>query len=545
MNVGRVRSAGLLHVPHLVGSPPGGHRPSTTAVPPLAVLSTGCAALFLLGVNTTAVNSALPAIAADLGLGATALGWTVGIYMLMVAALVVLGGRLGDMLGQRAVMTAGLLTFAAGAALVAVADSAFLLLLGRFVQGLGAMLTMPSTTAVLRLAYPPERQGFAQGIWGAVGGVAFAVGPLVGGLLTDELSWRWVWWASLVWALAVAAVAQFTLRELPGREPWTGLDVPGILLLALGLFALVLACQQIPLWGAGSAAVLGAFAAAVAGLVLLVLVESRRRNPLLHLRLLLEPALVAACLATGINALFLIGLSYFFNIYTQAQATLDYSALTASIALLPYGAGVFATSLLVGPLCDRIGFRRPVALGLVCAGIGALLLARVDAASGYAALWPGTTVIGLGVGITLSAPSAAGLRVLRPGNAGEGAGLINVVRYLAAALVVSLGSLVFLASGTGRLNAHLDAADVPRQDDAHVDRLLTGVGERLSEVDEGLGSAQQEAVREGAAAAVSHGFATVMLILAVVTLLSVPLWLVLLRMSERRSAADGAEPGAS
>ncbi|THA26893.1 MFS transporter [Streptomyces sp. RKND-216] len=534
MNLGRARSAGLLHVTDHAEHRGTGERPGPRDVPPAAVLTTGCAALFLLGVNTTAINAALPAIAGDLDIGATALGWAVGIYMLVVAALVVVGGRLGDMLGQRTVLTAGLLVFAVGAVLVAVCTATPLLLVGRFVQGVGAALMMPGTMAVLRLAYPPERQGFAQGVWGAVAGIAFAVGPLIGGVLTDELSWRWVWWGSALWALLVTVVGQYALRGLPGREPWTGLDVPGALLLAVALPALVLAFQQIPVWGAGSPAVVAAFVVAAVGLVALVAVESRRRSPLLHLRLLREPAVIAACLGTCVNALFLIGLLYFFNLYAQAQAALDYSALLASAALLPYGACVFAASLLIGRLCDRVGFRLPVAGGLVCAAVGALLLARTDAATGYAELWPATAVLGIGVGITLSSPSGAGLRALPPQHAGEGAGIINVVRYLAAALVVSIGTLVFLSTGAARLNARLAEAGVPPRDDARVDRLLTGVGERLSVVEQGLGPAARQAVREGAAAGIAHGFAMVMLWLGVLTLLSIPAWLLLVRTPSRR-----------
>lgn len=532
MKLGRVRSAGLLHVPH--HAEPGEVRHGSTAVAPALVLATGSAALFLLGVNTTAINAALPAIGTDLAVGATALGWAVGIYLLVVAALVVVGGRLGDMLGQRAALTCGLVVFAVGATLVAVSSATPALLLGRFVQGAGAALMMPGTMAVLRLAYPPQRQGFAQGVWGAVAGVAFAVGPVIGGVLTDELSWRWVWWGSAAGALLVALAGRYTLRGLPGRASRTRVDVPGALLLAVALAALVLAFQQIPTWGAGSPAVVLAFAAAAAGLVLLVVVESRRDAPLLHLRLLRRPAMLAACLGTCVNALFLIGLLYFFNLYAQAEAALDYSALLASVALLPYGACVFLSSLLIGRLCDRVGFRLPVAAGLVCAAVGALLLARTDAGSGYADLWPATAVLGVGVGITLSAPSAAGLRALPSENAGEGAGLINVVRYLAAALVVSIGTLVFLATGAARLNERLAAAGVPRREDAEADRVLSGVGTHLTAVEAGLGPAARQAVREAAAAGLAHGFAMVMLGLGALTALAVPAWLVLLRSEVRR-----------
>jgi EmrB/QacA subfamily drug resistance transporter len=527
MKPGRVRSAGLLHVPPTPGPHDGARHAAADS--PGVVLATGCLALFLLGVNTTAINAALPAIARDLDVGTATLSWAVDVYMLVAAALVVLSGRLGDMLGQRTAALIGLPVFAAGAVLVALSADGTLLVVGRLVQGLGATLVMPATTAVLRLAYPPERQGFAQGVWGAVGGSAFAVGPLIGGVLTDELSWRWVWWGSAVWALAVAVLAHVTLRSLPGREPWAGFDAAGTSLLCVSLFALVLAFQQIPAWGAGSAQVVASFAVAVVVLEVLVAVESRRTAPLLHLRLLRKPALVAACVGTCVNTLFLIGLLYFFNLYAQAEATLDYSAVGASVALLPYGACILTTSLLSGPLCDRVGFRLPVALGMLCCAAGAFWLAQVDAASGYGDVWPGTVVLGLGVGITLSAPSAAGLRALPSANAGEGAGIINVFRYLTAALVVSAGTLLFLTAGGERLNDRLDRAGVPRQDDVRIDRLLTGVGERLDSVEQGLGPAARHAVREGAAAGLAHGFATVMLWLGILTLVGTVLWALLLR----------------
>ena len=529
MKPGRVHSAGLLHVlPHTAASGDTARRRAHGPRPGV-VLATGCLALFLLGVNTTAINAALPAIAHDLDVGTGTLSWAVNVYMLAVAALVVLGGRLGDMFGQRTAGLVGLGIFAVGSVLVALSADGTLLVAGRLVQGLGATLVMPATTAVLRLAYPPERQGFAQGVWGAVGGAAFALGPLIGGVLTDELSWRWVWWGSAVWALAVAALAHLTLRALPGREAWAGFDAAGTVLLGVPLFALVLAFQQIPVRGADSAAVVTAFTVSVLGLAALVVVESRRTAPLLHLRLLRRPALVAACVGTGVNTLFLIGLLYFFNLYAQAEATLDYSAVAASVALLPYGACVFATSLLSGPLCDRVGFRLPVALGMLCCAAGALWLARIDGASRYGEVWPGTVVLGLGVGITLSAPSAAGLRTLPAGNAGEGAGIINVVRYLTAALVVSAGTLVFLTEGGRRLDDHLDRAGVARQDDARIDRLLTGVGERLEAVERGLDPAARHAVRQGAAAGLAHGFASVMLWLAVAALVGAVLWTLLVR----------------
>jgi MFS transporter, DHA2 family, methylenomycin A resistance protein len=193
----------MLHVPHP-------HLPRRAAaaaeagvpaaVNPTAVLVTSCAVLFMIAVNTTAINTALNAIAEDLGMGSGELSWAVGIYLLAASAFIVVGGRLGDMFGERPVLITGLVVFSVAALVIALADEPWVVIAGRFGQGLAAAIMMPATMAVLRLAYPPERQGFALGIWGAVGGAAFALGPLIGGVLTDAASWRWVWWGSLALA---------------------------------------------------------------------------------------------------------------------------------------------------------------------------------------------------------------------------------------------------------------------------------------------------------------------------------------------------------
>ena len=248
----RALGSALLDVPH--PHPHAGRREQETAraVNPTAVLVTACAVLFLIGVNTTAINTALNAIADDLQMGAGELSWSVGIYLLAVAGFVVPAGRLGDMLGERATMIIGLVVFAAAAVVVAAADATWMVILGRFAQGVGSAFLMPATMAALRVAYPPERQGFALGIWGAVGGVAFAVGPLIGGVLTDAASWRWVWWITFAVAAILVSVTRSTFRGMPRPSGRPRFDLAGTVLLAISLFALILAIQQGPHWGWGA-----------------------------------------------------------------------------------------------------------------------------------------------------------------------------------------------------------------------------------------------------------------------------------------------------
>jgi EmrB/QacA subfamily drug resistance transporter len=496
---------------------------------PAAVLVTGCLLLFMIGVNTTAINTALNAVAEDLHMGTGELAWSVGIYLLAVAAFVVLGGRLGDLFGQRTVVLAGLCIYAAGAVMVAASGSAALAIAGRAVQGLGGAVLMPASMAVLRIAYPPERQGFALGIWGAVGGAAFALGPLIGGAATDTIGWRWIWWGTAVFAGLVVWLSLATLRGMPRPSERPLLDWAGIVLLPICLFSLVLAIQQGPAWGWTSAKTLAAFALALVATIALVVVELRKAAPLLHLKLLRLPPVIGANLGTAVNALGLIGMLFFFNLYAQSIFTLDYSAVTASVALLPYGFSILVASLAIGRICDRVGFRWPVAAGLAMMGAGILIVSRVDASSGYGHLWWSSIIVGLGVGATMSAPSAAGLRAVGDQVAGEVSGIINVARYLAAALVVAIGGIVFTAVAADDLNDHLESAGLPTVERQKLDDALTGAQAQVTAVEQGLDPAQLADFSAGGPDGVAGGFSAVMLGIGVIALLAVPPWLWLMR----------------
>ncbi len=196
----------------------------------------------------------------------------------------------------------------------------------------------------------------ALGIWGAVGGLGFALGPLIGGFFTDEFSWRWVWWSNIPAAVLLLAMAVWFLGGLPGGRKGVRVDMGGLALLVVGLVAAALVLQQGASWGWTSVAVLGLAGLAVATLGWFVTHELRTADPLVHLRLLRNPMFTAGNVGTFANAVGLIGILYFFNVFVQSVVLLDWSALAASLALLPYGLSVFA-----GRLADRVGARGPVA----------------------------------------------------------------------------------------------------------------------------------------------------------------------------------------
>src|SRR5215204_1489718 len=422
---------------------------------PWGALVTACLALFLIAVNTTAINTAVSAIADDLSISSSTLAWALNAYLLAVAAFVVLGGKLGDVLGRQRIFVVGILVYAFAAVVVATSASAAQLIGGRGLQGLGAAILMPATMAILHDAFPKERQGLVLGIWGAVGGVAFAVGPLIGGFFTDALSWRWVWWSNVPVAVIALLLAGPMLRGLSGGKRGVRFDVAGIVLLAVGLFTAILALQQGSRWGWTSPLLLAMVAVALITLTAFVLVELRVRAPLVHLRLLRDAVFTAGNIGTFVNAIGLIGILYFFNLYAQSSVLLDYSALLAGMALLPFGMGIFVASLVSGRLADRIGARLPVALGLVLMAIGCFLLYLTDVNTTFRGLWGPTLIAGLGVGMTFSTPSAAGLQHVPPEEAGEASGILNIFRYMGASLVVAVGGLVFSSAGIAELNRQL------------------------------------------------------------------------------------------
>ena len=522
------------HSPDAAGAPEAEHFHAPPH--PWGALVTVCLTLFLIAVNTTAINTAVGSIADDLSVSASTLGWAMNAYLLAVAAFVVLGGELGDILGRRRIFLVGIGVYALSALVVASSESSAQLIAGRALQGLGSAFLMPATMSVLRDAFPKERQGFVLGIWGAVGGVGFAVGPLIGGFFTDEVSWRWVWWTNLPVVAVLVVMAVPFLAGLSKGRPGVHIDWRGAALLGVGLFAFIMALQQGSRWGWTSASILGLFVVGIVLLVAFVMVELRVAQPLMHLRLLRIHAFTGGNLGTFVNALGLIGILYFFNLYVQSVVLLDWSALRASVALLPYGMAVFLASLIVGPLVDRIGPRWPIAAGLALLGVGCFLLSRVSPATTYSTLWWPSLLAGIGVGITFSAPSAAGLREIPPEEAGEASGVLNIFRYVGATLVVAVGSLVYTSVGLDDLNRSLETTKVGAVEEEKLDRVLTGSPTAVDATLNDLTGDDRTAFVDGARQGIANGFGAAMLVIAISAAAGTLGWIWLLAPRRRSTA---------
>ncbi len=394
------------------------------------VLGSGMALL-----DATVVNIALPAIGQDLGAGLGGLQWTVNGYTLALAALILLGGSLGDRYGRRRVFVLGVSCFALASLLCAVAPTIELLIAARVLQGVGGALLTPGSLALIAASFDPRDRGRAIGAWSGLGGVAGALGPFLGGWLIEELSWRWIFLINLPLA---AVVILLTVRHVPETvdpEAVPHLDIAGAVFGAVGLGALTYA-----LVGAGegwSTTVLATGLAGVAALAAFVVTERQSRHPMLPLDVFASRQFTAANLVTFVVYAALSGV--FFLLVLHLQVVAGFSPLLAGTALLPVTALMLVGSARAGALAERIGPRLPMTAGPLVSALGLLLMLRIGADASYAGdVLPAVVVFGLGLTLTVAPLTTTVLAAASTRHAGVASGVNNAVARVAGLLAVAV-----------------------------------------------------------------------------------------------------------
>jgi len=412
------------------------------------VLASGMAML-----DSTVVNVALPHMGRDLNADLAGLQWTVSGYTLTLAALILLGGSLGDRYGRRKVFLIGVVWFAVASALCGIAPNIGVLVAARLLQGVGGALLTPGSLALIQATYHPDDRGAAIGAWSGLGGVSTAIGPFVGGWLVDAASWRYVFYLNLPLAAVVVGMA---LRYVPeSRDPDAPrrFDVAGAVLGAVGLAGLTYALVAAPDQGA-SVLVLGAAAAGVAALVLFVVVERRETAPML------PPSLFRSRTFTVVNAAtFLIYAAIgglFFFLVVDLQVVAGYSALWAGVSMLPFTVVMLIGSTPAGALAARIGPRPQLVIGPLVSAAGILLLLRVGPDANYLLdVLPGVLVIAVGMTMLVAPLTATVLGAVPANHSGVASGVNNAVARAAGLLAVAALPLVAGLSGTAY--EHADA----------------------------------------------------------------------------------------
>jgi EmrB/QacA subfamily drug resistance transporter len=405
-----------------------------------------CLGAFILLVDVTIVNVALPSMASDLNASFASLQWVMDIYALALAALLMVAGSLADLFGHRRLYAAGLTVFALASLAAALSPNAGALITARAVQGVGGAAMFATSAALVSATYQGRDRGTAFGVWGAVNGAAAAAGPVLGGLLTEGFGWQAIFLVNL--PIAVVAIA-LTLRVLPaGRRGAGRLDLPGAVAFTVAAAALTYALIRGGEHGWTDSLTVAAFVAAGVATLAFVLVEARSAHPMLDLALL-RRASFSGLLGGALlyQAAAFSGLVY---VSLWLQNVLGLSPIRGGLALMPLAGASFVVAALAGRFMHGIPPRVPIGAGLAFIAVGSALLWRtISAGSGALSLFVGLAIVGIGVGLATPVLVAAAVDAVPPQRAGMASAAINTFRQLGMTLGIALFGAVF----TSRLRA--------------------------------------------------------------------------------------------
>jgi EmrB/QacA subfamily drug resistance transporter len=417
-------------------------------------------ALFMIMLDNTVVNVALPAIQKDLGIGISELEWIVTGYALSFAVLMLTGGKLADMFGRRLIFLSGLAIFTFSSLLCGLAGTAELLIGARVLQGVGAALMLPATLSIISATFPPRERGTALGIWAGVSAMALAIGPLVGGLITEHIGWNWIFYINVPVGLVGLVAGRLIIPESKDTSHEQRLDLPGLVSSGIALFALVFALIEANSHGWTSPLILGLFAVAVIAGAAFVLLELHQRLPMFDMTLFHNPTFAGANVDALLVSLAMFGVFFFISLFMQN--VLGYSAVKAGAAFLPMTLLIIVVAPIAGKMSDRLGSRWLMTGGMTLVGCALLVFAQLQPDSSYLALLPGMLFGGVGMASTMTPMTAAALHAVPVDKAGVGSGMLNTFRQVGGALGIAImgailasGSNTALANGASRLDAFM------------------------------------------------------------------------------------------
>lgn len=410
----------------------------------LAAVSVG---LFMIMLDNTVVNVALPSIQRDLGADLSELQWIVTGYALTFAALMLIGGKVADAYGRRLIFVSGIAVFTLASLLCGLAQSSGELIGARVLQGAGAALMNPATLSIIAAAFPARERGTAIGIWAGVSALALAIGPLAGGLITEHLDWSWIFFINVpVGVLGIAA--SFVLIDESRDETHERLDLPGLATSAVGLFALTYALIEANTYGWGSTRIVGAFAVAAVALLAFWLLERHQWAPMLPLEFFRNRTYTGANLVVLLVALAMFGVFFFVSLYMQN--ILGYSAVQAGAAFLPMTLLIILVAPLAGRTTDRVGSRWFLTVGMTLIAAQLLYLSQLGADASYWELLPGLVVGGIGMASTMTPSAAAATRSVPVDKAGVGSAVLNAARQVGGSIGIALMGAIMAHAAGGR-----------------------------------------------------------------------------------------------
>jgi EmrB/QacA subfamily drug resistance transporter len=426
-----------------------------------------CTAVFMLLLDITVVNVALPDMQRDLDASFSQLQWVIDAYALALATLVLTAGSLADLRGRKAVFVVGLAVFSAASAACGAAPTAGFLIAARAAQGLGGAIMFATSLALIAAVFHGRERGVAFGIWGATIGAAAAIGPLVGGILTEGLGWRWIFFVNVPIGAAAFVLA---LRELDeSRDPSRKrVDVWGTAALTGALFLLVYGLLQGNSSGWSSALIVGCLTGAVVLGVVFVVVELTSSDPMLDVRLFGGAGFTGAQICAFALSCAMFSIFLYLTLYLQN--VLGFGPLAAGLRFLPLSLASFAAAVITGNLTGRIRVSWLLGVGLLVCGVSLLLMARVSTDSSWTVLVPGFILGGIGIGIVNPALATAAVGVVPPARSGMASGTNNTFRQVG----IATGVAAFGALFEGRISDHVAAATGTTPAHGLVARIASG-----------------------------------------------------------------------
>jgi EmrB/QacA subfamily drug resistance transporter len=501
-----------------------------------------CTGVFMLLLDITIVNVALPDIESAFHASLTDLQWVIDAYALTLAALLLTAGSVADLKGRRLVFAVGIVVFTVGSTLCGVASGATFLALARALQGVGGAIMFATSLALLADAFEPQERGVAFGVFGAITGIAVAVGPVLGGAITSGLSWRWIFFVNVpigVFALIVTLRKVSESRAPVARRP----DWPGFVTFTIGLSALVYGLIRSQPDGWGSRTVVGALVTAVLMLAVFVVIELRSREPMLDLQLLRVPTFDGGLVAAWSVSASIFSLLTFIVLYLQN--VLGASAIDTGLELLPLTLAIFATAGIAGRLTGHVPTKWLIAPGFALVGVGLLLMRGLSPADDWTHLLPGMIVAGVGAGLINVPLASTAVGVVEPARAGMASGINSTFRQVGVATgVAALGSV--LAS---QVHSHVVSQLAHGPLSAHAHELAAAAGNgRIAAALQATPAPLRGLAAHAARAGFVDALSTLMLIGAIVALCGAALTFVLIRQRDfvggGAGEAEGVQAGA-
>src|SRR6266480_2819910 len=449
-------------------------------VDPTAVLAVVAVAQFMVVLDATVVNVALPTIQRDVGFSEQSLSWILNAYTLMFGGFLLLGGRLADRLGRRRLFVAGIVVFSGASLICGVSQSEGMLLVARGLQGLGGAMVSPAALSIILTTFAEgSGRNRALAVWGAIAGVGGAVGLLLGGVIVELLSWRWVFFVNVpIGAIVLALTPRIVPESRSESASEGGYDVEGAVAITLGTIALVFTLIKAERWGWTSGRTLAGFAIAAVLIAAFVVIARGHRNPLVPLRIFSNRGLAASDATMLVVAAALFGMFFFLTLYLQQ--VLGYSALKTGIAYLPLTLTLIGASALASRLVDRFTPKPVLVTGLLVATAGFVLLTRVSGHGDYAShVLPAMVALGVGLGMAFVPITIAATTGVAAGDSGLASGLLNTTQQVGG----SLGLAILSSVSTSRFTSALHSGSSPPAALTHgfqgafiVAAILCGIG---------------------------------------------------------------------